>query len=82
MSKQVLRTKERAYTVIYEPIRGGGYQVTAPLLPGLVTYGRSFEEAREMAYDAIRCYIEALRKDRENIPSENSLVQEKISVTA
>ncbi len=82
MSNKILRTTEHTYTIMYEPIRGGGYQVTAPLLPGLVTYGRSFEEAREMAYDAVRCYIEALRKDRENIPSEHSLVQEKISVTA
>jgi len=82
MPKKVLRTTEHTYTIIYEPVRGGGYQVTAPLLPGLVTYGRSFEEAREMARDAIRCYIEALHKDREKIPSERSLVQEKISVTA
>ena len=51
--------------MVYEPLKEGGYQVIVPLLPGLVTYGRNFEEAREMAQDAIRCYVEGLMKDRE-----------------
>ena len=38
--------------------------VTVPNLPGLVTEGDNLKEAREMAKDAIRCYIEALLKDR------------------
>lgn len=75
-------TKEHSYTVLYEPVRGRkGYQVTAPLLSGLVTYGRTFEEAREMARDAIRCYLEALRKDRVRIPTERSMLQERVTVT-
>src|SRR5271166_6157646 len=49
-----------------------GYQVTVPLLPGLITYGRTLAEAREMARDAIRCHIEGLRKDGERIPDEKS----------
>ncbi|MGC2388586.1 MAG: type II toxin-antitoxin system HicB family antitoxin, partial [Candidatus Acidiferrum sp.] len=40
----------------------GGYQVTVPLLPGLITYGRTLEEAHEMAADAIRVHLEGLRK--------------------
>lgn len=75
-----IKTTEYSYTVIYEPVKEGGYQVTAPLLPGLVTYGRDLEEAREMARDAILCYLEALRKDKEKIPSETSLIQERITV--
>jgi hypothetical protein len=39
------------------------YQVTVPLLPGLITYGRNLEEAREMARDAIRCHVEGLLRD-------------------
>jgi len=60
MAKKVFRSKEYSFTVIYEPIKEGGYKVTVPLLPGLVTYGRTLEEARKMAKDAIRCYIEGL----------------------
>src|SRR5712691_2780539 len=47
-----------------------GYQVTVPLLPGLVTYGRTLSEARSMARDAIRCHLEGLRKAGEPIPNE------------
>jgi len=46
-----------SYTVNYQEIPEGGYQVTAPLLPGLITYGRDLEEAKKMAKDAIRCCI-------------------------
>ena len=57
-----------------------GYQVTVPLLPGLVTYGRTLAEAREMARDAIVCHLEGLRKDGEPIPDERNAIQEKLKV--
>jgi predicted RNase H-like HicB family nuclease len=48
-----------------------GYQVTVPLLPGIVTYGRDRREALAMARDAIRCHIDGLRKSGEEIPDES-----------
>ena len=57
-----------------------GYQVTVPLLPGLITYGRTLAEAREMARDAILCHLEGLKKDGEAIPDEKSTIQEKLRV--
>jgi antitoxin HicB len=57
-----------------------GYQVTVPLLPGLITFGRTLAEAREMARDAIRCHLEGLKKDGERIPDEKSTIQEKLRV--
>lgn len=81
MARKKTTTKEYAYTVLYEPAGKKGYQVTVPLLPGLVTYGRTFDEARKMARDAIQCYLEALKKDRETIPSEHSILQERVIVT-
>jgi antitoxin HicB len=59
---------------------GSGYQVTVPLLPGLITYGRTLPEAREMARDAILCHLEGLKKDGERIPDESSTIQEKLRV--
>jgi antitoxin HicB len=47
-----------------------GFQVTVPVLPGLVTYGRTLAEAQEMARDAIECHIAGLRKSGEPIPNE------------
>lgn len=81
MAKKQLRiTTEHSFTVLYEPVGRRGFQVSAPLLPGLVTYGRTFDEARKMARDAVTCYLEALKKDRAEIPDEQSIVQERMTV--
>lgn len=66
IAKKKLLISEYSYTVVYEPIRGGGYRVAVPLLQGLVTYGRTFEEARDMARDAIQCHIAGLEKSTGN----------------
>ena len=57
-----------------------GYQVTVPLLPGVVTYGRTLEEAQVMARDAIECHIEGLRKSGEPIPNERLALKGKMRV--
>lgn len=80
MIKKTLFKNMYSFTVVYAPV-GRGYQVTVPLLPGLVTYGRNFEEAKDMAKDAINCHLESLRKDREPIPVEQSLLQERLTVS-
>jgi len=59
---------EYGYRVIYEPLTEGGFQVIVPALPGIVTYGRTIEEAREMAQDAISWHLQGLLKDDEEIP--------------
>ncbi len=61
---------EYGYRVIYEPLTEGGFQVIVPALPGIVTYGRTIEEAREMAQDAISCHLQGLIKDDEEIPKD------------
>lgn len=56
--------EEYTYTVVFEPDEeAGGYVVTCPALPGLVTEGDTLDEARAMAADAIRGYLESLAKD-------------------
>jgi len=75
---------EYSFTVYFEPAIEGGYVVTCPALPGLVTEGDTLAEARAMARDAIRAYIESLLKDGEPIPAEPKIilqpVKEKIKV--
>ncbi len=58
-------------TAIFEPAEEGGYVVTIPALNGLTTEGDTMEEARAMAADAIRCYLESLHKHGEQIPVEH-----------
>jgi antitoxin HicB len=71
---------EYRYTVLFEPAEEGGFIVTCPALPGLVTEGDTLEEARAMAEDAIRAYIESLRKDHLPIPSDKAPMKEEIRV--
>jgi predicted RNase H-like HicB family nuclease len=59
---------EHGYRVIYDPLAEGGFQVIVPALPGIVTFGRTIDEAREMARDAISCHLQGLLKDNEEIP--------------
>lgn len=59
------------YTAIFEPAEEGGFVVTVPALPGCVTEGDTFENAVEMAKDAIKGYIAVLKEDGESIPVES-----------
>ena len=56
------------YTVVFAPEPEGGYTVTCPALPGLVTYGRDMKEARKMAAEAIQGHLEGLAKAGDPIP--------------
>ena len=77
-----MKAIEYRYTVVYEPAEEGGYVVTVPALPGLVTEGDTLEEARAMAEDAIRGYLESLRKHGEEIPTEQGeAITEQILVS-
>jgi predicted RNase H-like HicB family nuclease len=57
------------FIMLFEPAEEGGYVVTCPALPGLVTEGDTMEEAREMAEDALRGYLETIREDGLPIPA-------------
>ena len=63
---------EYRYTAFFEPAEEGGFVVTCPALPGLVTEGDSLEDARAMAADAIRGYIESLLRDGLPLPPDDS----------
>jgi predicted RNase H-like HicB family nuclease len=62
---------EHTYNFLLQPEPEGGYRVTCPSLPGLVTYGETLEEARAMATEAIEAYLESLQVDDEPIPESD-----------
>ena len=76
---------EYGYAVIYEELAEGGYQVIVPALSGIVTYGRTMAEARDMARDAIVCHVRGLLKDNEEVPEDTfgstQPVMEELKVT-
>jgi antitoxin HicB len=49
------------YEVVLIPQDEGGFTVSVPDLPDVVTEGNSREEALEMARDAIEGYLEVMR---------------------
>jgi predicted RNase H-like HicB family nuclease len=63
------------YTAFFETNEHGGYTVTVPALPGLVTEGKDLEDARDVARDAIHCYVEGLKKAKQPIPVEREIAQ-------
>jgi antitoxin HicB len=76
-------TKEYSYTVLFERAEEGGYVVTCPALPGVVTQGETLEEARAMAADAIRGYLESLQQDGLPIPPDAPApepIKEKVKI--
>jgi predicted RNase H-like HicB family nuclease len=77
---------EHHYTVYFEPLTEGGYQVVFPAIPEIVTWGRTLDEARVMAHDALRCHLEGLKADGEPLPveehaPEGELVKETVAIT-
>ena len=64
----------------FEVNEHGGYTVTVPALPGQLAEGKDLEHARTMAKDAVRCYIEGLKKAKEPIPLERESARVKISI--
>lgn len=67
MARKIVE-KALRYNAIFEPAEEGGFVVTVPKLPGLVTEGDTFEEAMEMVKDAIKGYLEVMQEQKEKIP--------------
>jgi len=58
------------YTINIERDEDGLYVVSVPALPGCFTQGKTFDEALQMAQDAIVGFVRALAKRGKNIPIE------------
>ena len=70
-----MRTLGYRITLRKEPERG--YSVLVPALSGCVTYGKTLDEAMEMARDAITGYVESLIEDGEAVPIEDDLIERR-----
>jgi len=59
------------YQAIFHPSeeKEGGYVVTFPDLPGCVTQGNTETEALDMAMDALKGFLEMLKRDGDPIPA-------------
>jgi predicted RNase H-like HicB family nuclease len=70
----------RNYTVIIEPGEDGYFVVHVPALPGCITQGRTQDEARANAKEAIEAHVESLRKNGEPVPAPDSVRVTEVAV--
>lgn len=63
-----MKKSEFQFNVIFRPEPEGGFTAIVPSLPGCFSYGKTLQEAREMAIDAIGGYLSSLKKHGEDIP--------------
>jgi len=73
------------YTVFFEPLPEGGYNVVVPAIPEICTFGETLDEAKIMAEDAIRCYLESVVQLGEESPADVIIdrepVKERLAIT-
>jgi predicted RNase H-like HicB family nuclease len=59
--------QQYGYTVVYQRMPEGSYSVLVPAIPEICTFGETLGEARRMAEDAIRCFLESALETGERI---------------
>ena len=62
----------RSYAGLIHKDTDSDYGVSFPDLPGCITAGRTVEEAREMAAEALALHLETLEAYGEEIPKPSS----------
>ncbi len=67
------------YRILIERDEDGAFIAECPSLPGCISQGKSRKEALENIRDAIKGYLESLRKHNEPIPP--SIEEEIVEVT-
>ena len=67
MAKKKLQ-KIHSYFAVFDPATEGGFNVSFPDFPGCFTFGNTFEEAKEMAAEALELWIEELNHQQQHIP--------------
>lgn len=68
------------YKVFLKKEPEGGYTVTIPSLPGCLTYGETIEEALQMAKEAIELYVEVLKEDNQEIPTDKDTLEYIVAI--
>lgn len=62
------------YDVVFEEQPEGGYTALVPSLPGCISEGDTFEEAKKNISDAIKLYLEDMEADGEEISEDKGSV--------
>jgi antitoxin HicB len=71
---------KRSFAIILEPQEEGGFTVTVPALPEVITEGDTESEAMAMAQEAIALAIEHRRAKGIEIPVDGTSQVRKVSI--
>jgi len=77
--KETIDTLHAQYVCNFRPEPEGGYTVTCPAFPEIVSYGSSLEEARRNAREAIELCLEVYRDEGREFPPSDGDPQETVS---
>lgn len=73
--------KKQTFQIVLTPELEGGFTVTVPALPGCITYGKTLTEARNMAADAISCYLASVEKhERSSYSNQSEILLTTVTV--
>jgi len=69
---ETIATINAQYACTFRPEPGGGYTVRCAAFPELITNGRTLEEARAMAREALELCLEVYRDEGRPIPASDA----------
>ena len=69
------------YRILLREEPEGGFTVFVPTLEGCISYGKTLNEAKKNAKEAIELYIESLKSDNLPIPSDDNLLEYNLQIT-
>lgn len=67
-----ITSREYNYTALFEPAEEGGFVVSFPAFPGMVTQGETLEEARAMAGELLAGYLELMQERGSRLPASDA----------
>jgi predicted RNase H-like HicB family nuclease len=70
--EETIRTVRAQYLCTFRPERGGGYTVRCAAFPELVTNGRTLDEARSSAREALELCLEVYEDEGRPIPASDA----------
>ena len=68
------------YYALFEENKEGGFTVTIPCLPGCISEGNTFEEARINITEAASAYLESMSIDDSSTKNTSSIIIGSIEV--
>ena len=66
--------KKMTYIAVLEPNNTNGYGIYFPDLPGCISVGKNFEDAKKCAKECLELHIYGMEKDGEELPAPSESI--------